>query len=67
LGVVRHIGNTSNSGHYIADALRKQQDTGDGSEWAYFDNSYSSKTSVESILDDEESQRNNNLMLYGRL
>ena len=65
-GVVRHIGNTSNSGHYTADALRKQ-DSGDASEWVYFDDSSSSKTSIESILDNERSQRNNYLMLYGRI
>ena len=65
-GVVRHIGNTSNSGHYTADALRKQEN-GDGNEWVYFDDSSSSKTSIESILDNGKSQRNNYLMLYGRL
>ena len=64
-GVVRHIGKTSNSGHYTADALRKQE-TGEGSEWVYFDDTSSSKTSTESVLNNERNQRNNYLMLYSR-
>ena len=64
-GVIRHIGKTSNSGHYIADALRKEENS-EESEWVHFDDTSSSKTSTESILDNERSQRNNYLLLYGR-
>lgn len=54
-GVVRHIGNFANSGHYIANALRKEY-SGDGNEWVHFDDGISSKNSFEN--------GNNYLMVY---
>jgi hypothetical protein len=47
--------------------MRSERDTGDGSEWVYFDDSSSSKTSIESTLNNERSQRNYYLMLFGRI
>jgi len=63
IGVANHIGPSRDFGHYTADALRKE-DNGDGREWVNFDDSSTSKTSIESILDDKKS-RSNYLVLYG--
>ena len=63
IGVAYHIGPSRDSGHYTADALRKE-DNGDGREWVNFDDNSTSKTSIESILDDKKS-RSNYLVLYG--
>ena len=65
-GVVRHIGKTSNSGHYTADALRKQETGEEGSEWVTFDDTSSSNTSTESVLNNESNQKDNYLMIYSR-
>ena len=43
IGVAHHIGPSRDSGHYTADALRKE-DNGDGREWVNFDDSSTSKT-----------------------
>ena len=62
-GVVRHIGNTALSGHYTADAVRKNKN-GDDQEWVNFDDSTMSMTSVGHILKNERCQQNNYMMLY---
>ena len=53
IGVAHHIGHSTDSGHYTADALRKEEN-GDGREWVKFDDSTTSKTSIVSILDEEK-------------
>lgn len=62
-GVVRHIGNSSLSGHYIADAIRKRTND-NGVEWINFDDGSPSLTSIQDVLESEGSQTNNYLMLY---
>jgi len=63
-GVVRHIGNSSLSGHYTADALRKNA-TGTNLDWVNFDDGATSLTSIRDVLDSDGSQSNNYLMFYG--
>ena len=46
IGVAHHIGPSADSGHYTADAHRKE-DNGEGREWVKFDDSSTSKTSIE--------------------
>jgi Ubiquitin C-terminal hydrolase len=62
-GVVRHIGSSSLSGHYTADALRKNLKDGN-QEWVNFDDGSTSITSLYDVLESEGSQSNNYLMLY---
>lgn len=62
-GVVRHIGSSSLSGHYTADALRKNS-KGGTQEWVNFDDGSTSITSLYDVLESEGSQSNNYLMLY---
>ena len=66
IGVAHHIGHSTKSGHYTVDALQKEEND-DGREWVYFDDSATSKTSIESILDKRKSHQSNYLVLYGRL
>jgi uncharacterized UBP type Zn finger protein len=61
-GVVRHIGATSFSGHYTADAIRSTKKN--SHEWINFDDSNTNVTSIDAILDNERSQRNNYMMLF---
>lgn len=61
-GVVRHIGSTAFSGHYTADALRPTKEN--SHEWINFDDSNSTVTSIDMILHNDRSQRNNYMMLF---
>lgn len=64
-GVVRHIGKNAVSGHYTADAERNIP-SGQKKQWVSFDDGISSIASIERILENERSQRNNYIMIYGR-
>lgn len=61
-GVVRHIGATSFSGHYTADALRSTEKN--SHQWINFDDSNTTVTSIDAILDNDRSRRNNYMMLF---
>ena len=69
-GVVHHIGSTAFSGHYTTDAIRVEHNLTrkvekKKADWVTFDDTVTTMTSISNVLEDEKSQRNSYMILYG--
>ena len=63
--IVHHIGNTANSGHYTADALRADPEDG-GDRWVSFDDGIVAEKSLDKIVQSVRNQKTAYMLLYSR-
>ena len=63
--IVHHIGNTANSGHYTADALRADPEDG-GDRWVSFDDGIVAEKSLDKIVQPVRNQKTAYMLLYSR-
>jgi uncharacterized UBP type Zn finger protein len=61
--IVHHIGNTANSGHYTADALRRDPVNGTP-QWISYDDGLAKELAEDDVLGDIRSQRTAYMLLY---
>jgi ubiquitin carboxyl-terminal hydrolase 10 len=61
--VVYHHGNTANSGHYTADALRTEPD-GTKTTWVSYDDKITSETGLDSVVNSTAHQKSAYLLMY---
>ncbi|CAJ1959080.1 unnamed protein product [Cylindrotheca closterium] len=64
--IVHHIGTSAESGHYTADALRKdpKDDSGKGKTWVSFDDTMVEQVSEADVLEDKPRRKTAYMMLY---
>lgn len=59
--IVHHLGNTADSGHYTADAVRFE---GDSKKWISFDDGLTTETNSHSVLHSTQNQKTAYMLLY---
>lgn len=63
--IVHHIGNTANSGHYTADALREKAEGGKTTDqWVSYDDSTSTERTLEEIRSSFSNKKTAYMLLY---
>ena len=64
--IVHHIGTSAESGHYTADALRKdpKDDSGKSTTWVSFDDTTVERVSEADVLEDKPRRKTAYMMLY---
>ncbi len=63
--IAHHLGNTANSGHYTADAMRADPEDG-GDRWVSFDDGIVAEKSLDKIVQSARNQRTAYMLLYSR-
>lgn len=61
--IVHHLGNTADSGHYTADALRRDPENGTP-RWISFDDGSTEEVREDEVLGDNRSRRTAYMLLY---